>query len=89
MARLRRLVNRIRGYTCLLGSPPITDRIDWALSGGRVPLTDELTFDDIGPQRIHHYYDRPWGPGEARRSRLVVIGQQGLDEAAIRAALCA
>jgi cobalamin biosynthesis protein CobW len=37
--------------------------------------------------RIHHYYDRPWGPGEARRSRLVVIGQQGLDEAAIRAAL--
>ncbi len=39
--------------------------------------------------RIQHYYDRPWGPGEARRSRLVVIGQQGLDEAAIRAALCA
>jgi cobalamin biosynthesis protein CobW len=39
--------------------------------------------------RIHHYYDRPWGPGEARRSRLVVIGQQGLDEAAIRATLCA
>ncbi len=35
--------------------------------------------------RYQHYYDRDWGEGEARTSRLVVIGLRGLDEAAIRA----
>jgi cobalamin biosynthesis protein CobW len=34
--------------------------------------------------RIHHYYDRPWAPQETRASRLVVIGEKGLDEATIR-----
>jgi cobalamin biosynthesis protein CobW len=37
--------------------------------------------------RIQHYFDRPWGDGEARSSRLVVIGRKGLDRAAIAAAL--
>ncbi len=37
--------------------------------------------------RIQHYYDREWDADEARESRLVVIGQKGLDGAAIRAAL--
>jgi cobalamin biosynthesis protein CobW len=37
--------------------------------------------------RVQHYYDRPWQPGEARTSRLVVIGEKGLDRAAIAAAL--
>jgi cobalamin biosynthesis protein CobW len=37
--------------------------------------------------RIQHYFDRPWGAGEARASRLVVIGRKGLDRAAIAAAL--
>ena len=37
--------------------------------------------------RVDRYYDRPWGPGEARQGRLVVIGQKGLDEAAIRRAI--
>ncbi len=37
--------------------------------------------------RIQRYYDRPWRPGEERRSELVVIGQKGLDQAAIRSAL--
>ena len=37
--------------------------------------------------RVDGYYDRPWGPGEARRGQLVVIGQKGLDEAAIRRAI--
>ncbi len=32
-------------------------------------------------------FDRPWRPGEAREGQLVVIGQKGLDAAAIRAAL--
>lgn len=39
--------------------------------------------------RIQGYYDRPWKPGEARQSRLVVIGQRGLDREAIAAALAA
>jgi cobalamin biosynthesis protein CobW len=37
--------------------------------------------------RLQHYYDRPWAVGEARDSRLVVIGLKGLDRAAIAAAL--
>jgi cobalamin biosynthesis protein CobW len=37
--------------------------------------------------RIQRYYDRPWKPEEPRRSELVVIGQYGLDRAAIEAAL--
>jgi len=40
----------------------------------------------VGP-RIQRYYDRPWGDGEDRGGRLVVIGQTGLDKAAITAAL--
>ena len=35
--------------------------------------------------RIQHQFDRPWKPGEARQGRLVVIGEKGLDRAAIRA----
>jgi cobalamin biosynthesis protein CobW len=34
--------------------------------------------------RYQHYYDRDWDSGEDRVSRLVVIGLQGLNEAAIR-----
>ena len=37
--------------------------------------------------RVDAYYDRPWGDGEARRSRLMVIGEKGLDRAAVAAAL--
>jgi len=40
----------------------------------------------VGP-RIQGYFDRPWNDGEKRLSRLVVIGQKGLDRAAIEAAL--
>jgi cobalamin biosynthesis protein CobW len=38
-------------------------------------------------KRFQHYYDRPWRDGEARLGRLVVIGTDALDEAAVRAAL--
>jgi cobalamin biosynthesis protein CobW len=38
-------------------------------------------------QRFRQQFDRPWAPGEARRGRLVVIGERGLDRAAIAAAL--
>ncbi len=37
--------------------------------------------------RVQQHFDRPWGPGEERRTRLVVIGKKGLDRAAIAAAL--
>jgi cobalamin biosynthesis protein CobW len=37
--------------------------------------------------RLTHYFDRDWHAGEPRRGHLVIIGQTGLDEAAIRAAL--
>ena len=37
--------------------------------------------------RFQNYYDRPWRPGETRAGRLVVIGFQGLDRAAIAAAV--
>ncbi len=39
--------------------------------------------------RLNHHYDRAWGPGEPRVGRLVVIGQKGLDRAAIAASIAA
>ncbi|MDQ0472463.1 cobalamin biosynthesis protein CobW [Labrys wisconsinensis] len=39
--------------------------------------------------RFSHHFDRAWAPGEARASRLVVIGEKGLDRAAIEQALAA
>ena len=36
----------------------------------------------VGP-RIERYYDRAWDQDEARRSELVIIGETGLDQAAI------
>ena len=45
-----------------------------------------LTLQAVGP-RIDTYFDRPLDPGEPRETRLVVIGQAGLDRAAIAAAL--
>jgi cobalamin biosynthesis protein CobW len=35
--------------------------------------------------RVERWFDRPWKSGEERLSRLVVIGQKGLDRAAIEA----
>jgi cobalamin biosynthesis protein CobW len=45
-----------------------------------------LVIQAVGP-RIQHHYDRPWAPGEAHLSQLVVIGQKGLDAGAITLAL--
>ncbi|GFZ90860.1 MULTISPECIES: cobalamin biosynthesis protein CobW [Sphingobium] len=45
-----------------------------------------LVLQAVGP-RIQHHYDRHWQADEPRRSRLVVIGQSGMDRAAIEAAL--
>jgi cobalamin biosynthesis protein CobW len=37
--------------------------------------------------RFRQQFDRPWAPGEAPSSRLVVIGEKGIDKTAIAAAL--
>ena len=47
-----------------------------------------LTLQAVGP-RIETYFDRPLTAGEARETKLVVIGQAGLNRAAIEAALIA
>ena len=39
--------------------------------------------------RIDCYFDRPWGKDEPRGTRLVVIGQKGLDHAAIKTGVSA
>ncbi len=45
-----------------------------------------LTLQAVGP-RIDSYFDRPFGGGEPRETKLVVIGQAGLDRATIEEAL--
>lgn len=47
-----------------------------------------LTLQAVGP-RVDTYFDRPFAADETRETRLVVIGQAGLDRAAIEAALTA
>ncbi|MFV0334138.1 MAG: cobalamin biosynthesis protein CobW [Tropicimonas sp.] len=47
-----------------------------------------LAVQAVGP-RVESYFDRPFAQGEARATRLVVIGQAGLDRAAIERALVA
>jgi cobalamin biosynthesis protein CobW len=38
-------------------------------------------------RRFRHHFDRPWAAGEARRGRIVVIGEKGIDRAAIETAV--
>jgi cobalamin biosynthesis protein CobW len=38
-------------------------------------------------ERVQGHYDRPWRPEERRMTRLVVIGEKGLDRAAVEAGL--
>jgi cobalamin biosynthesis protein CobW len=45
-----------------------------------------LLVQSVG-ERLQHSFDRPWRAGEARGGRLVVIGEKGLDAAAIKSQL--
>ena len=45
-----------------------------------------LLVQAVGP-RLNSYFDRPWAVGEARATRLVVIGEKHMDRAAIEASL--
>jgi cobalamin biosynthesis protein CobW len=47
-----------------------------------------LIVQAVGP-RLETYFDRPWRDGEIRASNLVVIGETGLDRAALIPALLA
>ena len=51
----------------------------------QIPIELRLLVQGVGG-RFRHAFDRPW-PAGPRRSALVVIGEKGIDEAAIRAAL--
>jgi cobalamin biosynthesis protein CobW len=52
-----------------------------------VPGRDRRQVVQAVGDRVRHYFDRPWQLGEARATRLVVIGEKGLDRYAITAAL--
>ena len=52
-----------------------------------VPGRDRRQVVQAVGDRVQHYFDRPWQPGEVRETRLVVIGEKGLDRVAIAAAL--
>ena len=45
-----------------------------------------LVIQGVG-DRLQHYYDRDWRDDERRATRLVLIGERGLDQAAIDTAL--
>ena len=45
-----------------------------------------LAIQAVGP-RVNTWFDRPWKPGEARETALVVIGESPLDHDAIKASL--
>jgi cobalamin biosynthesis protein CobW len=65
----------------------IADQHDVLRAKGFVDIKGKpmrLLVQGVG-SRIQHQFDRPWTGGEERRGRLVVIGQKGLDQAAIRA----
>ena len=52
-----------------------------------VPGRDRRQIIQAVGDRVQHYFDRPWEPDEPRSTRLVVIGQKGIDRHAITAAL--
>lgn len=52
-----------------------------------VPGRDRRLVVQAVGDRVQYYFDRPWQPGEPRASRLVVIGRNGIDRAAVAAAL--
>lgn len=47
-----------------------------------------LLVQAVGP-RVNHYFDRQWNAGEDRRSRLVVIGEKGINAEKIAGILAA
>ncbi len=75
-ALLARLQGLARAYDIL--------RVKGFVSVAGRPM--RLAVQGVGARFTHHY-DRAWTPTETRRGQLVVIGQAGLDQAAITQAL--
>lgn len=68
---------------------PVIQAHDILRVKGFVAIADRpmrLVVQAVGP-RLAHHFDRPWRPAEDRASRLVVIGQKGMDRTAIASAL--
>jgi len=59
-------------------------RVKGFLAIGGKPM--RLALQGVGP-RFRQQFDRPWATHEARTGHLVVIGQTGLDRAAITAGI--
>jgi cobalamin biosynthesis protein CobW len=67
----------------------VAERHDVLRMKGFVAVRDKsmrLAIQGVGT-RFRHAFDRPWRPGEARDGHIVVIGEAGLDRAAIEAGL--
>jgi cobalamin biosynthesis protein CobW len=63
----------------------VAERHDVLRMKGFLPVAGKpmrLLVQGVGG-RFRHHYDRAWTPGEARRGRLVVIGEKGIDRTAI------
>ena len=52
-----------------------------------VPRRDRRLLIQAVGERVQYHFDRAWHADEARRGRLVVIGRNGIDRAAIAAAI--
>ncbi len=64
---------------------PVIEAHDVLRLKGFVDVADKpmrLVVQAVG-NRIEHYFDREWADGEARSTRLVVIGLDGLDQSQI------
>lgn len=67
----------------------VAERFDVLRMKGFVEVSGKpmrLLVQGVGT-RFRQQFDRPWAPGDVRRSRLVVIGQKGLDRDGIAAAM--
>jgi cobalamin biosynthesis protein CobW len=63
----------------------VAERHDVLRMKGFLPVAGKpmrLLVQGVGG-RFRHHYDRAWTAGEARRGRLVVIGEKGIDRGAI------
>jgi cobalamin biosynthesis protein CobW len=67
----------------------IANRFDVLRMKGFIEVSGKpmrLLVQGVG-QRFRQQFDRPWAEGDERRSRLVVIGEKGIDRDAIAASL--
>jgi cobalamin biosynthesis protein CobW len=67
----------------------VAERFDVLRMKGFIEVSGKpmrLLVQGVG-QRFRQQFDRPWAAGDERRSRLVVIGEKGIDRHAVAASL--